>query len=253
MDGNFLGNLGKLSVDSALAKKTETLAGRTPAGDAAERRKVAQEFTAFLYQEVLKAMRAALPGDGLGEAEPLSRDIYTAMLDAEIAKAVAKRDSGGFVRSVERALDRIAPPAMAPSEVKPPAAGVVSSVYGLRQDPFSGEHRFHHGIDIAAPAGTPVKAAAPGTVVFSGRAGGYGNLIEIDHGDGLVTRYGHNAENLVAAGERIEAGQRIALVGRTGRATAPHLHFEVRQGGKPVDPGNLIGEVIKGARVSSVI
>lgn len=253
MDSQFLANWGKLSIDGALSGKTETITGRAPAGSAEERRKVANEFAAFLYQEVLKAMRAALPGDGLSESESLSRDIYTAMLDQEISKAVAKRDRGGFAQTVERALERIAPPALIPKGGYMPAAGVVSSGYGLRRDPFSGEQRFHHGIDIAAPAGTPVQAAVAGSVIFSGRALGYGNLVEIDHGNGLVTRYGHNAENMVAVGDRIEAGQEIARVGRTGRATAPHLHFEVRQDGRPVDPERFVGDILRGTKVRSVI
>jgi murein DD-endopeptidase MepM/ murein hydrolase activator NlpD len=130
---------------------------------------------------------------------------------------------------------------------------VVSSNFGVRQHPISGGKHFHGGIDIAAPAGSEIKAAGSGKVIFSGMAQGYGNLVEIDHGDGRVSRYGHNAANLVAVGDAVEAGQAIALVGSTGRATGSHVHFEVRQGGKPVDPSMMIGATAKGTRISSII
>lgn len=256
LDNKMLLGAGKLSFESALTKKAEALSGRAAGADPAQRQKVAQEFAAFLYQEVLKAMRASLPQDGLGESESsLSRDIYTSMMDAEIAKAVAKRDSSGFGKTIEKSLDKIIQPAPAPipSETKVPSTGVVSSLFGMRKDPFTGHDHFHSGVDIAAPVGTPVKAAAPGKVVFSGTAPGYGNLVEIDHGDGLVTRYGHNSENLVAVGDRIEAGQSIALVGSTGRATGAHVHFEVRRAGKPADPVGLLGELTKGTKIRSVV
>jgi murein DD-endopeptidase MepM/ murein hydrolase activator NlpD len=199
-------------------------------------------------------MRATLPQGGFSESESLSRDIYTSMMDAEIAKAVAKRDSGGFTKTVEKALDKMSVPRPPlASATKAPSEGVVSSLYGMRKDPFTGHRKFHSGIDIAAPAGSPVKAIASGKVVFSGPAPGYGNLVEIDHGGGLVTRYGHNSENLVSAGASIEAGQAIALVGSSGRATGAHVHFEVRQAGKPTDPESLIGEVAKGHKIHTVV
>ena len=100
-DGKTIGGFGKLSFDSALTKKAQALSGRMASADPAQRQKVAQEFVSFLYQEVLKAMRATLPQDGFGEkSESLSRDIYTSMMDAEIAKAMAKRDSSGFAKTV---------------------------------------------------------------------------------------------------------------------------------------------------------
>jgi murein DD-endopeptidase MepM/ murein hydrolase activator NlpD len=254
-DSKSIGGFGKLSFDSALTKKAQALSGRMASADPAQRQKVAQEFVSFLYQEVLKAMRATLPQDGFGEkSEALSRDIYTSMMDAEIAKAMAKRDSSGFAKTVEKALDKmITPRARTPNETAPPSDGVVSSLYGMRKDPFSGHKKFHSGIDIAAPAGTPVKAAAPGKVSFSGPVPGYGNLVEIDHGGGLVTRYGHNSANLVAVGDRIEAGQAIALIGSTGRATGAHVHFEVRRAGKPSDPESLLGELTKGTKIRATV
>ncbi|MBW7956357.1 MAG: M23 family metallopeptidase [Deltaproteobacteria bacterium] len=117
----------------------------------------------------------------------------------------------------------------------------VSSGFGMRTDPMTGEERFHHGIDIAAAEGTPVFPAAPGRVVFSGLKGGYGNLVEVLHDDGHITRYGHNAENLVKAGDRVDTSRPIAYVGSTGRSTGPHLHFEVLMNGIALNPDTFYG------------
>jgi murein DD-endopeptidase MepM/ murein hydrolase activator NlpD len=245
---------GSLSFQDAAVKKAESAAGRVSNGSASDRRKAAQEFSSLLFLEVLKALRAAVPQEGLVENESLSRDIFTAMMDSEIARVMARRDSTGFTQQVEKSLEKsMAQPRQAVRQMKDPARGVVSSGFGTRVDPLNGGVRFHDGVDIAAAAGTPVKAAADGKVIFSGRVAGYGNLVEVDHGDGCVSRYGHNAANLVAAGDTVKAGQIIALVGSTGRSTGPHVHFEVRQGGKAVDPASLLGNVAKGSRVSTII
>lgn len=112
----------------------------------------------------------------------------------------------------------------------------ISSPFGTRADPFSGARAFHSGIDIPAPAGTPVVSAQRGTVVFSGWLGGYGNAILIDHGGGLLSLYGHLNVRLVEQGASVESGQTIGLVGSTGRSTGPHLHFEIRLNGNFTDP-----------------
>ena len=111
-----------------------------------------------------------------------------------------------------------------------PATGRISSNYGLRWG------RTHHGIDLAVPIGTTVRAAAAGKVIFSGTQSGYGRLVIIDHGNGITTRYGHNSKLLVSVGQWVEAGERIALSGNTGNSTGPHLHFEIRINGSSVDP-----------------
>jgi len=121
-----------------------------------------------------------------------------------------------------------------------PVAGRVTSRFGARRDPWTGARSTHPGVDVGAPAGTPIRAPAGGTVLSAGPRGGYGNAVEIDHGDGLVTLYGHAADLFVSAGDFVEPGQAIATVGSTGRSTGPHLHFEVRQGGRPIDPGQVL-------------
>lgn len=123
-----------------------------------------------------------------------------------------------------------------------PARGWVTSDFGQRLDPYTSERVMHAGLDIAAPHGTEVRAPSDGTVVFAGLEGGYGNVIVIDHGYGIKTRYGHLARLLVKAGERIRRGAIIAAVGNTGRSTGPHLHYEVRVDGIPQNPRKFILE-----------
>jgi len=124
--------------------------------------------------------------------------------------------------------------------------GRVSSSFGYRKDPFTGAAKFHHGIDIAASEGTEIYPAKAGDVVFSGFRKGYGNIVEVDHGDGLVTRYAHNRANRVAAGERVGTDTVIAEVGSTGRSTGPHLHFEVQYEGQKVPPQAVFAGIPKG-------
>ena len=124
-----------------------------------------------------------------------------------------------------------------------PAPGYISSGYGGRNDPF-GRGRAHHlGIDIDANMGDPVTAAAEGVVSFSGVRSGYGNVVEIDHGNGYKTLYAHNSSNLVRAGDVVRAGQNIAKVGSTGRSTGSHLHFEVKLNDRQVNPRQFLGKV----------
>lgn len=111
-----------------------------------------------------------------------------------------------------------------------------SSSYGWRYDPFNGNRAFHEGLDFTANTGSPIFAAAGGIVVFSGQTNDYGNIVKLDHGAGLETRYAHASRLLVQSGQRVEKGQKIAEVGSTGRSTGPHLHYEIRLNGNPLDP-----------------
>lgn len=123
---------------------------------------------------------------------------------------------------------------------KPVKQGWLSSNYGWRTDPFSGRRAFHHGVDFAAKRGTDVIAVASGVVSWAGTRSGYGELVEIKHGDGYVTRYGHNDKILVKVGETVQSGEAIALMGSTGHATGPHVHFEVLKDGKKISPTKYI-------------
>jgi murein DD-endopeptidase MepM/ murein hydrolase activator NlpD len=138
-----------------------------------------------------------------------------------VAAAVARHD-----------LDQMAFPS------RPPVAGIaISSGFGRRLDPFTGRLARHTGFDYPAPYGTPILASAGGRVRRAGPNGAYGRTVEIDHGDGLVTRYGHAARILVKTGDVVLPGQEIAIVGSTGRSTGPHVHFEILHDGTPVQPG----------------
>ena len=121
-------------------------------------------------------------------------------------------------------------------QVIPAAAQYISSGFGYRSDPFDGDAAFHAGLDFKAPFGAPVFAAAWGRVAFVGQRNGYGNVVEIDHGNGLLTRYAHMSAFHARAGQPVRAGEVIGAVGSTGRSTGPHLHFEVRLNGQPVNP-----------------
>jgi murein DD-endopeptidase MepM/ murein hydrolase activator NlpD len=111
-----------------------------------------------------------------------------------------------------------------------------SSNFGWRIDPFTGFRTFHEGIDFMAPTGRSIRAAGAGVIVYSGKHPQYGNMVEIDHGNGLVTRYAHASKLDVTVGDVVVIGQKVAEVGSTGRSTGPHLHFEVRVRGAAVNP-----------------
>jgi murein DD-endopeptidase MepM/ murein hydrolase activator NlpD len=125
-------------------------------------------------------------------------------------------------------------------EGEPVASGWISSLFGWRTDPINGKREFHEGIDFASRADTQVMAVASGIVTWSGKRAGYGNLVEISHGNGYVTRYAHNRKNMVAVGDKVDKGQPVAIMGSTGRSTGTHVHFEVVRNGKPVDPKKYI-------------
>ncbi len=125
-------------------------------------------------------------------------------------------------------------------EGRPVRTGWISSPFGERIDPFTGGDEFHEGIDFAAPMGTRIHAVAAGVVTWAGPRDGYGNMVQIDHGYGYATRYGHAEEVLVHVGETVKRGDVIALVGSTGRSTGPHVHFEVLKNGHEINPAAFV-------------
>jgi len=124
---------------------------------------------------------------------------------------------------------------------RPVLAGYISSYFGERMDPFNGEEAFHKGVDFASEAGSDVLAVGEGVVTWAGPREGYGILVEVNHGNGYVTRYAHNSRVAVAPGDTVQRGQAIAVVGSTGRSTGPHVHFEVLKDGRQIDPMAFIG------------
>lgn len=123
-----------------------------------------------------------------------------------------------------------------------PINGWVSSGFGYRRHPYDGSYRLHAGVDIVAENGTPVRAPADGTVLFSGNRSGYGKVVVIDHGYGIRTLFGHGSKLFVNPGTRVKRGQKIAEVGSTGKATGPHLHYEIRKNGLPVNPAAFFSQ-----------
>jgi murein DD-endopeptidase MepM/ murein hydrolase activator NlpD len=119
---------------------------------------------------------------------------------------------------------------------RPITKGWLSSYYGIRNDPFSGKPTLHKGVDFAGKENSPVIATASGVVTWAGKRFGYGQLVEINHGEGLKTRYGHNKDILVNIGDVVDKGQNIARMGSTGRSTGPHVHYEILRNNKQINP-----------------
>lgn len=177
-------------------------------------------------------------GDGEGEVEDMPREA----LDGELASLDMQfRHAGGQLSVLEsllfnRQLDMASVPAGEPID------SYITSHYGYRADPFRGGRKFHAGIDFEADVGDPVNAVADGVISFSGNKSGYGYTVEIDHGNGFMTRYAHNSRLVRKVGEPIRAGQQIAKAGSTGRSTGAHVHFEVWQDGRAVNPRQFLGQ-----------
>lgn len=125
----------------------------------------------------------------------------------------------------------------------PVGSSYVTSSYGYRADPFSGGRAFHRGIDFSARLGDPVMAVADGVVSYSGQRAGYGNVVEVDHGNGYVTRYAHNSRNTARVGDLVRAGTELARAGSTGRSTGVHVHFEVWEGGRVLNPRQFLADM----------
>ena len=181
------------------------------------------------------------PGRGGAVSSLPSQDLslgdFTKQLDLLTRQLDDRSDQLGILESLftlDNAKKKLIP-TMLPVE-----GGWYSSNFGWRIDPFSGQRAFHEGIDFMAEQGTPIVAAAGGVVVYSDFHPQYGNMIEIDHGNNLITRYAHASTRLVKAGDVVLRGAKIAEVGKTGRATGTHLHFEVRQRGAPQNPTQFL-------------
>jgi murein DD-endopeptidase MepM/ murein hydrolase activator NlpD len=172
-------------------------------------------------------------GGPLINARPMTEmDLQAAIL--ELTQAVDARDDS--LSSIEaKVLQQSVLKDMLPNS-SPVAAAYNSSSYGWRIDPFNGNKAFHEGLDFTANTGTPIRAAADGIVSFAEHTPDYGNIVKIEHGSGLETRYAHASKLLVHVGERVVKGQIVAEVGSTGRSTGPHLHYEIRLNGNALDP-----------------
>jgi murein DD-endopeptidase MepM/ murein hydrolase activator NlpD len=214
--------------------------------------------------QMLREMRRSMLDDGQEEKENgFGVETMTDTADAELGSALSRAGGIGltsnllkvFERQIAGASQSIEPsaavnasatsaqPEVVESAISKPlqvsdvtAPARVSSRFGWRQDPLTGEASFHQGVDLAVAYGRDVKAAADGVVSFAGIQNGYGNTVVIDHQDGRQTRYAHLSQELVRAGDAVTEGQVLGKSGNSGRSTGPHLHFEVLVNGTPVDP-----------------
>ena len=176
-------------------------------------------------------------GGPLLRSEAMSSDELQRAVDALARQVEAKSDAISIIES-QMLEDRIRK-SLLPTSL-PVEAQWNASTYGWRVDPFTGERAMHEGVDIVALAGTPIRSAAAGVIISTERHPQYGNLVEIDHGKELTTRYAHASRILVKVGQLVKRGQKIAEVGTTGRSTGPHLHFEVRIRGLAQNPDRFL-------------
>jgi murein DD-endopeptidase MepM/ murein hydrolase activator NlpD len=174
--------------------------------------------------------------------DPATRELQDALLDSRLVglayEANRQLDSLSQLVDYFTAQDEL----LASTPSVWPAPGWITSGFGMRDDPYTSERTMHLGVDVSAREGTNVFAPAQAVVVYAGQRGAYGNMIALDHGNGIVTHYAHLQKILVEVGEKVTRGQHIGDVGNTGRSTGPHLHYEVRAGGVPVNPQRFILE-----------
>jgi len=178
-------------------------------------------------------------GETGADGQPAQIPDLTAMVDTLQTQLSSREQQLGVLENMilTRELNKQVYP-----EGRPVQEGWISSYFGRRADPFTGYSAVHKGLDFAGPEGTKVTAVAAGLVIYSGERAGYGQMVEINHGNGLSTRYCHNEQLLVKQGDMVRKGQDLALMGSTGRSTGPHLHFEVLKNGVQVDPLRFVGE-----------
>jgi murein DD-endopeptidase MepM/ murein hydrolase activator NlpD len=181
----------------------------------------------------------ALGGAETADGQPAQIPSLTAMVDDLQSQLSSREQQLGVLENLilTRDLNKQVYP-----EGRPVQQGWISSYFGRRADPFTGYSAVHKGIDFAGPEGTKVSSVAAGLVTFAGERPGFGQMVEINHGNGLATRYCHNEKLLVRQGDMVRKGQEVSLMGSTGHSTGPHLHFEVLKNGAQVDPLRFIGE-----------
>ncbi len=205
--------------------------------------KAAEQFEAMVLGELLRPLREH--GGMLGNS--MGSKFASDMFHDAILQRVAEGGGIGIKDVLLRNMGAVACNAYEQQSQQPawPVPGHraegVGSGFGERIDPFSGATRMHNGIDVGAPQGTAVYPVLGGRVTYAGESGGYGNLVIVDHGQGVESRYAHLARVSVTEGDWLEGDVALGSVGSTGRSTAPHLHLEVRRNGEAVDPQGFLG------------
>jgi murein DD-endopeptidase MepM/ murein hydrolase activator NlpD len=203
----------------------------TSSADKTDPKVVAAKVQAMFMELMIKSMEDSVGAEDGMFGSSSSSEIYRGMFREQLGAALGSKVGGTLVEELEKSMNKSREKVLSPAPPAAglPVAGIVTSEVGWRKDPFSGAMAFHKGMDIAAPQGTSIRAVASGTVVESGTKGEYGNAVVIQTDDGHRMLYGHNAANFVHVGERVQQGETIASVGATGKATGPHVHFEVTE------------------------
>lgn len=227
-------------------------------------RAVAKEMEALFVYELIKAMRETT---NLNKEDGLGKDVYQGMFDMELARLLSERGLGiqdlllrefkDFLNQedgikdgknpdnknlTDRSSFILKPSGSESLQQSLPVNGVISSNFGIRRHPIYGDYRFHSGVDISAEVGTNIYPIRDGKVIFSGEKRGYGNIVIIDHGNGLISKYAHNWVNLVKEGDEVDINTVIAQVGYSGDCTGPHLHFEIVDKGVAIDPKSFLAK-----------
>ena len=283
MIGDTIGGAGLGSAATAAAETGTN-------NDAMRQRvkQMAQDFEAMLLTQMLREMRQSMLSDE-GDEKGLGKDTMTDSLDIELGGVLSRAGGFGLTAALSKAMDQrlgasAGPPTAGglsvsggsfvpspgpdtPSAIGAPAASIldsstidqvnlqvprgrVSSAYGWRSDPFNGAPKFHNGIDVAQAYGQDVRAAAGGRVAFAGDRGSYGTTVIVEHPGGRRTLYAHLSATDVRAGDSVDSGQVIGKSGNSGHSTGPHLHFEVLDEGRPVDPVGVVAGRLDGSQTA---
>ncbi len=216
----------------------------------------AKSFEGYLVEMMIQQMRKTIP-EGIFQSTGI--DMFSGMFDQAVAKEIAAGGGLGLAEAMAAQMNGATPESLTmPIEPgisvgsamnespfargsNPIEGGVMTSGYGRRRDPFTGESRMHRAVDIAAPMGTPIQTLAPGVITMAETNGNYGQVVMVDHGDGWKSLYAHCDRMDVQVGDTVDGGAQLGTVGSSGRSTGPHLHLEIRHHGERVDPTNVLG------------
>ncbi len=265
-------DIGQVHLDQAqaaqaggMAERLQRLAGED-SSDHSAFTKEAVKFESMFIKSLLDSMRKTVEeSDVFGDPSSSSRTIYQSMLDSEYSQIMASQRKFGIADmlmeqfGIEEPSDTSATagvqseygllsgvgqlPAHLDRQLNrfvAPLSGPISSPFGMREHPITGQMGMHDGVDLAVPVGTPVASSKAGQVIFAGEKGGYGKVVIVEHAKGYRTIYGHLDSINVEAGDRVRQGQVLARSGNTGRSTGPHLHFEIQKDGRPINPDTYL-------------
>jgi murein DD-endopeptidase MepM/ murein hydrolase activator NlpD len=252
--------LTSIESTNVLSPLNRELGKVSPEAERAQVEMLAQQFESLLLAQMMREMKASMAPESDDEGQGFGGAIMGDTFISELGLALSRSGGVGLSQVLIDGFTKqmptlaVSPEAKAaieaaaaksdvetPAPILKPLATGVSSEFGWRTDPIDGRQRFHAGTDLRLAYGQEVRAAAPGSVAFAGDQGGYGNTLVVRHADGLETRYAHLSSLDVRVGDEVAAGQVIARSGNSGRTTGPHLHFEVRHNGRPVNPEAIEG------------